>query len=101
MAEDLVPVFNATDEVQSLLYCTMLQEAGIDVIERPLEESWLEGVMQQGLHSQLLVRAEDAERAHALVESFRAEADQGLLNATPDEDPKLAPTDEATGNDEA
>lgn len=78
--EDLVPVYDADDEVEALLYRSMLEEAGISVIERPLEEPWLEGVMQRSLHSQLLVRDEDAERAFALVDAFRHEADDGVLS---------------------
>lgn len=82
----LVAVFDAPDEIQALLYRTMLEEAGIPVMERPMEAEWLEGVMQQGLHSQLLVREGDAEEARRLVEDFRREADEGILSAEiPDE----------------
>lgn len=77
--DDLVPVFNATDESAALLYRTMLDEAGIDVIERPMEAEWLEGVMLRGLHSQLLVQEKDAEQAKMLVESFEQEAADGTL----------------------
>ena len=79
--DDLVPVFDATDEVQALLYKSMLEEAGIGVVERTYEPEWLEGVMQRGLHSQLLVQAGDADTARALVESFSAEATAGELDA--------------------
>ena len=79
-ADDLVPVYSATDEVQALLYRTMLEEAGIDVIELPYEEAWLGSVKTDGLHSQLMVRAEDAEDARALVQAFTAEAAAGELN---------------------
>ncbi|HOF86745.1 MAG TPA: DUF2007 domain-containing protein [Armatimonadota bacterium] len=79
--DELVPVFDAPDEIQALLYQTMLEEAGIGVVERTFEPEWLEGVMQRGLHSQLLVRAADAETARALVESFSADADAGALDA--------------------
>ena len=79
--DELVIVYNAEDEIGALLYRTMLEEAGIDVIERPMEEPWLEGIMQQGLHSQLLVRERDAERAQSLVEAFTREADSGELSA--------------------
>jgi hypothetical protein len=79
--DELVVVFNAEDEVQALLYRNLLEEAGIPVIERPLEAEWLEGVMHQDLHSQLLVREDDAEEAHRLVEAFRREAEEGILSA--------------------
>lgn len=86
---DLVAVYNATDEVQALLYREMLQEAEIDVVERPLEADWLEGVRLDGLHSQLLVKSEDAERARALIAAFAAEAEQGELSAEIPEDAQL------------
>lgn len=70
----LVPVFNAANDAEALLYRTMLEEAGIDVEERPMESTWLAGVQLFALHSQLLVRASDAGRAHELVEAFRAGA---------------------------
>lgn len=77
----LVVVFDAEDEISALLYRTMLEEAGIDVIERPLEVIWFEGVRQRALHSQLLVRETDAAQARTLVEAFRADAEAGELNA--------------------
>jgi hypothetical protein len=58
--------------VEALLFRTMLEEAGIDVEERLMESTWLAGVSFFSLHSQLLVRAADAARAHALVAAFRA-----------------------------
>ena len=76
----LVPVYDAETEVEAVLYRTMLEEAGIDVVERPYETVWLESVKQRALHSQLLVRAEDAERARALVAAFEEEAARGELN---------------------
>lgn len=79
--DELVPVYNAETEVEALLYRTMLEEAGIDVVERPLEEGWLEGIKQQALHSQLLVRESDAARAGTLVAAFHREADSGELSA--------------------
>lgn len=96
MGEDeLVAVFDAEDEIQALLYRSMLEEAGIDVIERPMEEPWLEGVMVRALHSQLLVREEDAERAYLLVESFRQEAEEGTLAEEAEESADAAETGES------
>ncbi len=40
---------------------------------------WFEGVRQDDLHSQLLVRAPDAERARELVVAFHEEAQRGEL----------------------
>ena len=77
---ELVVVFDAESDVQALLYRTMLEEAGIDVVERQLEVPWFEGVRWRALHSQLLVRAEDAERASTLVREFTEAAEQGNLN---------------------
>jgi hypothetical protein len=79
--EELVPVYNAMSEVDALLYRTMLEEAGIDVVERPFEADWLEGVRQDGLHSQLLVAASNVADARTLVEDFTREAENGELAA--------------------
>jgi len=79
--EEFTVVFNATDELQALLYRSMLEEAGITVMERPLETDWLEGVKQSGLHSQLLVQEHDLELAAGLVTAFQHEADNGELAA--------------------
>ena len=38
---DLQVVFEAKDEVEAFLYRTMLQEAGIDVFEKPLTDPML------------------------------------------------------------
>lgn len=88
--DELVPVFNATSEVEALLYRTMLEEAGIDVIERPFEADWFESIKLDGLHSQLLVRAEDAEEAGQLAADFTREAETGVLSApdAPNQDDK-------------
>ncbi len=83
----LVVVFDAETEIQAVLYRTMLEEAGIDVVERPWEAYWLEAVRQHDLHSQLLVREADARRARELVEAFRAEANAGKLSLPDDETP--------------
>lgn len=80
--DELVPVLNAETEIEAFLYRTMLEEAGIDVIERPFEEEWFEGVKQQQLHSQLLVRDDDAERAGLLISAFRRQAESGELGET-------------------
>jgi hypothetical protein len=77
--ESLVTVFNAIDEVQALLYRTVLEEAGIDVVERQLETPWFETVKQQALHSQLQVRREDEARALELIAAFHEEAERGKL----------------------
>lgn len=76
---ELVVVFNAGDEVEALLYRTLLEEAGINVLERPLETAWLETIKQDDLHSQLLVYPADVERARLLIEAFQQEAVQGTL----------------------
>ena len=84
--EQFVVVMDTEDEVQALLYRRMLEEAGIAVFEIPLETDLLEGVREQGLHSQLMVSAKDAPEAERLIASFEQEADSGELSATiPDE----------------
>ena len=89
--ENLVAVFDAADEVGALLFRTVLEEAGIDVVERPYETLWLESVKQRALHSQLLVRRSDEARARQLIEAFRAEAERGELIV---ENPEGLPEDE-------
>jgi len=89
--DKLIAVFNATDEVQALLYRSMLEEAGIDVVEKPLEAQWFESVKQQGLHSQLLVRPKDEVRARELIAAFREEAARGELAV---ENPEELPGEE-------
>jgi len=83
----LVAVFNAPDEIQALLYRTVLEEAGIDVVERTYEITLFESVRQNALHSELLVRAEDADRARALLAAFYQEAATGELALDNAEEP--------------
>lgn len=79
--EDMVVVFDADSEVQALLYRDMLTSAGIEVYERLLEDETFEGVMQESLHSQLMVHVEDEVRASELVTAFTAASDSGALDA--------------------
>jgi hypothetical protein len=79
MTDELEIIFEAKNEVQALLYRAMLQEAGIDVMERPMEPEVMEGVRWRDLHSQLLVRAEDEARALELIDAFASEAASGEL----------------------
>jgi hypothetical protein len=75
--DDAVVVYEAEDTMQALLYRTMLEEAGIDVRERPFDEQdWLGHATQQAPYSQLLVRDDDAARACRLVEAFRREGEE-------------------------
>lgn len=78
---ELIPVYDASDATEALMFRNMLEEAGIPVVEREMESDWLEGVKLDDLHSQLMVRAEDAEQASALVAAFQSEADTGELSA--------------------
>lgn len=96
--DELVPVYNALSEVDALLNRTMLEEAGIDVVERQLEADWLEGVRQDGLHSQLLVAVANEAEARRLLDDFTREAESGELTAegAPDE-----VTDADLGNPES
>ncbi|MEI7834172.1 MAG: hypothetical protein WCJ56_13365 [bacterium] len=77
----MVVVFDAESEVQALLFSGMLAEAGIDVYERLLEDDTFEGVRQDSLHSQLMVRPEDEARATDLIVSFTEESASGELDA--------------------
>jgi len=83
--ENLVVVYGAETAVESMLYRTMLEEAGIDVEEQLLEVEGIGGVTQDWLHSRLLVRPEDEARARELIEEFHEEAQAGeLAEETPD-----------------
>jgi len=91
----LVMVFEAGDEIEALLHKQLLEEAGIDVVEQPLEPEWLEGVQQRGLHSQLLVAEEDAAQAGELINAFTREADSGELQSeTPQSEAEDADNDD-------
>ncbi len=78
---DMVVVFDATSEVQALLFRDMLTEAGIEVYEHLLEDDTFEGVMQNSLHSQLMVSPEDEARATELIVAFTEESASGELDA--------------------
>ena len=84
--DDLVVVFDAVNEVQTILYRSLLEEAGIDVIERPLEIDELAGVKQRDLHSQLLVRQADAAQARELIAAYTEEAELGTLEQDAEEE---------------
>ncbi len=79
MSESEVPVFDAMDAVEALLYRSLLEEAGIDVEEKLFEPDWFEGVRQDYLHSQLLVHAADVAQARELIAAFHEEAQRGEL----------------------
>ena len=73
-------VFEVKDNVESFLYRTMLQEAGIDVFERPLMDPMILGAAcsPRGVQLvQLLVKSADAMRAAALIADFESKADTG------------------------
>ncbi|MHB9130106.1 MAG: putative signal transducing protein [Armatimonadota bacterium] len=95
--EDYIVVYNAMDEIQALLYRNLLEEAGIDVLERPMEIPWLEGLRLDDIHSQLLVHEEDVERASQLIEAFHQEAEEGTLTLPSDKDPLDETDDTAKG----
>jgi len=85
-ANDLVVVFDAADEIQTILYRTLLEEAGFDVLERPMETDEFAGVKQRDLHSQLLVLREHAARARELIAAFTEEAEIGSLELNSEEE---------------
>jgi len=77
--QELVPVYDAMDEIQAVLHRELLEEAGFDVMEREYESDIFVGVRQNDLHSQLLVHSEDAERASQLIAEYNEEAEDGDL----------------------
>ena len=93
---ELVVVFEAEDEIQALLNRTMLEEADVQVMERLMEAEWFEGVKQRGLHSQLLVREQDAEMARQLLAALRQDSDSGELadDLPPDEPDEFSQDDD-------
>ncbi len=98
-SDALVVVFDAGTEVDALLFRSMLEEAGIDVVERPLEVEWLEGVRPRGLHSQLMVEEQFVDVARVLIDAFQQEADSGeLTEGIPPEESGTAEEIEAKTN---
>lgn len=83
--QEMVVVFDAEDEIQALLNRALLEEAGIPVFERMMETDVLEGIKQQGLHSKLLVRLEDVQKALPLIVAFREESESGELTEEMDD----------------
>lgn len=78
---NLVEVFHADNEVEALLYQTMLEEAGIHVVERRSGDAISTSVIYPVPHLgiDLLVSNDDAPEATRLVEEFRQRADAGEL----------------------
>lgn len=77
----LVTVFETDSMVESTVYRSLLEEAGIPVLERSLRDPMLWYAMT-GMNLpnyQLLVRPEDAERAAELIEAYGAEVEKGLV----------------------
>lgn len=91
-SDKLVPVFSALNEIQAVLYRSMLEEAGIDVFEEMMEDDVFVGVKLRGMHSRLMVREEDAQRATDLVIAYSQEVDRGELIANDDAGESTADT---------
>ncbi len=91
MAEDeLVAVYGAESEIDALLHRELLEEAGIDVMEQVRESEIFAGITYDTLHSVLLVRAADADRARELLDAYAAEEASGeLAGEKPDEKPDI------------
>jgi len=73
---DLVLVYEASSEVESVIYRTVLQEAGIDVTitrgGRPMVPG--DVFRTQGAHYLLLVQSKDAEQARQAITEHQAAA---------------------------
>jgi hypothetical protein len=76
MPDDLVTIFETNDQVEVVLYRSMLEEAGVRVLETALRDPGLLHMPTELLvpRFRLQVFAADAERARALVEDFRRQA---------------------------
>ncbi|HEY3379202.1 MAG TPA: hypothetical protein VGL77_17110 [Armatimonadota bacterium] len=80
---DPILVFSSEDGIEAMLYRTMLQEAGLDVVtdlgatEPP--ELFTMGARPVRPCTRLYVRAEDAERAQELLDTYRQEVESGAL----------------------
>lgn len=71
-AQGYVAIYDAADETTANIVKTALEGEGIPAIVRPLHTSWFDGmfVPAEGLWGQVLVPAEDAERAKAMLEEY-------------------------------
>ncbi|MHB9133213.1 MAG: putative signal transducing protein [Armatimonadota bacterium] len=74
--EQFTVVFEAQDQVEAQIVRSILEEAGIPVLERPLGSAALSVYIGEGAsaQSQLSVPGVDTERARALIEEYRREA---------------------------
>ena len=76
--DDLVVVFETTDDLECVMYRSMLQEARVSVMERDPWTSRLNmGTMI--VPWQLLVYRRDAEQALSLIEAYRQAVKSGEL----------------------
>lgn len=78
---NLVEVFHADNEVEALLYQTMLEEAGINVMARRSGDAISTSVIYPVPHLgiDLLVSADESPEATRLVEEFQQRAEAGEL----------------------
>lgn len=79
--EPLVAVYEAPDEIMSVMVRDMLQDAGIPVAVQTGRVPWLDDVRfsASGFHSRLLVFESRAEEARRLIEEYLADVESGSL----------------------
>lgn len=70
--EGFVAIFEARNEVTANIVKSALEGEGIPAVVRPLHTSWFDGVFvpAEGLWGQVLVPAEDVERAEAVLVEY-------------------------------
>ena len=75
--DELVPVFNARNSVDAMLYRVLLEEAGIRVLSRPLGHY---SVVSGARHIQLCINASDAPLARELLQAYQQQVASGAFN---------------------
>jgi len=79
--EPLAAVYEAPDEIMSVMVRDMLQDAGIPVAVQTGRVPWLDDVRfsATGFHSRLLVFESRAEEARRLIAEYLADVESGTL----------------------
>jgi hypothetical protein len=79
--EPLAPVYEAPNEVMSVMVRDMLEDAGIEVVVQTGRVPWYDDIRfsATGFHSRLLVFESRADEARQLVAQYLADIESGAL----------------------
>jgi len=93
--EPLVAVYEAADEVMSIMVRDLLEDAGIAVVTQSGRAPWYDDIRfsASGFHSRLLVFESRADEARRLIADYLADIESGALE-------DLAEREEAEGEKE-